>query len=99
MTDPSFQESGERLRQVIAERTGQLQEMRRQLSSREQELSEVTQEMERERERGAPLEMEMERLQSILREKESLIQVRDDVCMDICIYTRTHGHFSTTDLI
>lgn len=99
MTDPSFQESGERLRQVIAERAGQLQEMRRQLSSREQELSDVTREMERERERGAPLEMEMERLQNILGEKESLIQVREDVCMDICIYTHIHGHISTSDLI
>ncbi|KAF5900432.1 myomegalin isoform X6, partial [Clarias magur] len=72
--DQYIKESGERLRQVIVERTGQLQEMRRQLSSREQELSEVTRERERERERGAPLAMEMERLQSILREKESLIQ-------------------------
>ncbi|XP_026780866.3 myomegalin isoform X4 [Pangasianodon hypophthalmus] len=72
--DHYIKESGERLRQVITERTGQLQEMRRQLSSREQELSEVTRERERERERGAPLAMELERLQSILREKESLIQ-------------------------
>ncbi|XP_053342275.1 myomegalin-like isoform X9 [Clarias gariepinus] len=72
--DQYIKESGERLRQVIVERTGQLQEMRRQLSSREQELSVVTRERERERERRAPLAMEMERLQSILREKESLIQ-------------------------
>ncbi|XP_058275015.1 myomegalin-like isoform X8 [Hemibagrus wyckioides] len=72
--DQYIKESGERLRQVITERTGQLNEMRRQLVSREQELSDVTRERERERERGAPLAMEMERLQSILREKESLIQ-------------------------
>lgn len=63
------------------ERTGQLQEMRRQLLSREQELNDVTRDRERERERGAPLVMEMERLQSILREKESLIQVRA-----VCVY-------------
>ncbi|XP_060762148.1 myomegalin-like isoform X3 [Neoarius graeffei] len=72
--DQYIKENGERLRQVITERAGQLQEMRRQLSSREQELSEVTRERDRERERGAPMAMEMERLQSILREKESLIQ-------------------------
>ncbi|KAK3513215.1 hypothetical protein QTP70_009739 [Hemibagrus guttatus] len=72
--DQYIKESGDRLRQVITERTGQLNEMRRQLVSREQELSDVTRERERERERGAPLAMEMERLQSILREKESLIQ-------------------------
>lgn len=69
---------------MITERAGQLQEMRRQLSSREQELSEVTRERDRERERGAPMAMEMERLQSILREKESLIQVRG-VCACVCV--------------
>ncbi|XP_035384015.1 myomegalin-like isoform X2 [Electrophorus electricus] len=68
--DQYIKESGERLRQVIAERAGQLQELRMQLSSREQELSEER----RERDRGASLAMEMERVQSILREKESLIQ-------------------------
>ncbi|XP_066514417.1 myomegalin-like isoform X1 [Hoplias malabaricus] len=68
--DQYIKESGERLRQVIAERTKQLQELRRQLTSQERELSELT----RKRERGAPLATEMERLQSLLREKESLIQ-------------------------
>ncbi|XP_017351066.1 myomegalin isoform X3 [Ictalurus punctatus] len=72
--DQYIKESGERLRRVITERTGQLQETRRHLSSREQELREVTREREKERERRAPLAMEMERLQSILREKENLIQ-------------------------
>ncbi|XP_060726811.1 myomegalin-like isoform X1 [Tachysurus vachellii] len=72
--DQYIKENGERLRQVITERTGQLNEMRRQLASCERELSGVTRERERERERRAPLAMEMERLQSILREKEILIQ-------------------------
>ncbi|XP_076838222.1 myomegalin isoform X2 [Brachyhypopomus gauderio] len=72
--DQYIKESGERLRQVITERAGQLQELRAQLSSREQELSEVRREREREREGGVPLATEMERLQTILREKETLIQ-------------------------
>ncbi|XP_037387018.1 myomegalin-like isoform X6 [Pygocentrus nattereri] len=72
--DQYIKENGERLRQVIAERTCQLQELHRQLSSQERELSELSRERERERERGAPLATEMERLQSLLREKESLIQ-------------------------
>lgn len=72
--DQYIQENGERLGQVITERTRQLQELRRQVSSQERELSELTWERERERERGAPLATEMERLQTLLREKESLIQ-------------------------
>ncbi|KAL7842171.1 hypothetical protein SRHO_G00238600 [Serrasalmus rhombeus] len=72
--DQYIKENGERLRQVIAERTCQLHELHRQLSSQERELSELSRERERERERGAPLATEMERLQSLLREKESLIQ-------------------------
>ncbi|XP_072525154.1 myomegalin-like isoform X4 [Salminus brasiliensis] len=72
--DQYIQESGERLGQVIAERTRQLQELRKQVSSQERELSELTREREREKERGAPLATEMERLQTLLREKESLIQ-------------------------
>ncbi|XP_022535002.2 myomegalin isoform X3 [Astyanax mexicanus] len=72
--DQYIQENGERLGQVIAERTRQLQELRRQVTSLERELSELTGERERERARGAPLATEMERLQTLLREKESLIQ-------------------------
>ncbi|XP_046731991.1 myomegalin-like isoform X1 [Silurus meridionalis] len=72
--DQYIKENGERLRKVITERTRHLQEMRRQLSSREQELSDVRRDRERERERWASHAIEMERFQSILREKESLIQ-------------------------
>ncbi|XP_062843529.1 myomegalin-like isoform X2 [Trichomycterus rosablanca] len=71
--DQYIKESGQRSRQVIVERTGQLQEMRRQLASHEQGLCDVTREKERERERRAAVDIEMDRLQSLLREKESLI--------------------------
>lgn len=54
---------------MISEQTSQLQELRRQLSSREQELREVKR--DRERELGG----ETERLQSALKEKEALIKV------------------------
>ena len=53
---------------MIGERTTQLQELRRQLSSRECELGELRR--EREREGGE----ERERLQGLLKEKEAFIQ-------------------------
>lgn len=54
---------------MISEQTSQLQELRRQLSSREQELREVKR--DRERELGG----ETARLQSALKEKEAFIKV------------------------
>ena len=54
---------------MIGERTGQLQELHRQLSSREQEMGELRKERERER------TGEAERLQNLLKEKETFIQV------------------------
>uniref|UniRef100_A0A4W5PN19 Uncharacterized protein n=1 Tax=Hucho hucho TaxID=62062 RepID=A0A4W5PN19_9TELE len=66
--DQYIQDCSDRLSQVIGERTGQLQELRRQLSSREQEMGELWKERERER------TGEAERLQNLLKEKESFIQ-------------------------
>ena len=54
---------------VISERTGQLQELRRQLSLREQELCELRR--DKEREMGG----ETEHLQTLLKEKEAFIKV------------------------
>lgn len=54
---------------MISERTVQLQELRRQLSSRERELCELRQDKERE------LGGETEHLRSLLREKEAFIKV------------------------
>ncbi|XP_051554536.1 myomegalin-like isoform X2 [Myxocyprinus asiaticus] len=68
--DQYTQDYGERLGRVISERSGQLQELRRQLSSREQELNEVNRERERDRER----ERELQKLQSLLKEKDNFIQ-------------------------
>lgn len=54
---------------MISERTGQLQELRRQLSLREQELCELRR--DKEREMGG----ETEHLRSLLKEKEAFIKV------------------------
>jgi len=64
------QDCSDRLSQVIGERTGQLQELRRQLSARDRELGELR----RERERG--MGGETESLQNLLKEKEAFIKVR-----------------------
>lgn len=73
MFSPSVsQDYGERLGRVISERSGQLQELRRQLTSREQELQDVN----RERERDVSAARELQRLQNLLKEKDSFIQVR-----------------------
>uniref|UniRef100_A0A3B5BNE7 Uncharacterized protein n=1 Tax=Stegastes partitus TaxID=144197 RepID=A0A3B5BNE7_9TELE len=58
-----------RLSLVISERTGQLQELRRQLSLKEQELSDLRRDKERE------TEGEAENLRSLLKEKEAFIKV------------------------
>ncbi|XP_064869744.1 myomegalin-like isoform X5 [Oncorhynchus nerka] len=66
--DQYIQDCSDRLSQVIGERTGQLQELHRQLSSREREMGELRKERERER------TGEAERLQNLLKEKETFIQ-------------------------
>ncbi|XP_014047493.2 myomegalin isoform X7 [Salmo salar] len=66
--DQYIQDCSDRLSQVIDERTGQLQELRRQLSSQEREMGELRKEREKER-MG-----EAERLQDLLKEKEAFIQ-------------------------
>ncbi|XP_036842291.1 myomegalin isoform X4 [Oncorhynchus mykiss] len=66
--DKYIQDCSDRLSQVIGERTGQLQELHRQLSSREREMGELRKERERER------TGEAERLQNLLKEKETFIQ-------------------------
>lgn len=63
------QDCTHRLSQVIGERTGHLQELRKQLSSRERELCELRR--DKERQTGG----ETERLQSLLKEKEAFINV------------------------
>lgn len=54
---------------MISERTGQLQELRRQLSLKDRELCEMR--LDKEREMGG----ETEHLQSLLKQKESFIKV------------------------
>ncbi|XP_063741186.1 myomegalin-like isoform X1 [Eleginops maclovinus] len=66
--DQYLQDYSYRLSLVISERTGQLQELRRQLSSTEQELCKLNQEKERETEGGT------EPLLSLLKEKETFIK-------------------------
>ncbi|XP_031666224.1 myomegalin isoform X5 [Oncorhynchus kisutch] len=66
--DQYIQDCSDRLSQVIGERTGQLQELHRQLSSREREMGELRKARERER------TGEAERLQNLLKEKETFIQ-------------------------
>ncbi|KAK7159966.1 hypothetical protein R3I94_006106 [Phoxinus phoxinus] len=68
--DQDMKDYGERLGRVISERSDQLQELRRQLSSQEQELHDVNWE----RERDVPAVREMKRLQNVLKEKDSFIQ-------------------------
>ncbi|XP_041752612.2 myomegalin isoform X2 [Coregonus clupeaformis] len=66
--DQYIQDCTDRLSQVIGERTGQLQELRRQLSSQEREMGELRRDREKERVEEA------ERLQNLLKEKEAFIQ-------------------------
>ncbi|XP_069368003.1 myomegalin-like isoform X12 [Paralichthys olivaceus] len=66
--DQYLQDYSYRLSLVINERSGQLQELRRQMLRREQELHEVRRDKERE------LGGEMEHLQSLLKEKEAFIK-------------------------
>ncbi|XP_069013277.1 myomegalin-like isoform X4 [Embiotoca jacksoni] len=66
--DQYVQDYSYRLSLVISERTGQLQELRRQLSLREQELCELRR--DKEREMGG----EAEHLRNLLKEKEALIK-------------------------
>ncbi|XP_071231795.1 myomegalin-like isoform X10 [Salvelinus alpinus] len=70
--DQYIQDCSDRLSQVIGERTGQLQELRRQLSSQEREMSELRKKSEKER-MG-----EAERLQNLLKEKEAFIQSQEE---------------------
>lgn len=57
-----------RMSLVITERTGQLQEIRKQLSLREQELCKLKQDKD--------FGLETDHLKSLLKEKESLIKVQ-----------------------
>ncbi|XP_057712549.1 myomegalin [Corythoichthys intestinalis] len=66
--DQYLQDNSYRLSLVISERTGQLQEVRRQLSQREQDLCELRR--DNEREKGG----EVHHLQGLLREKEAFIK-------------------------
>ncbi|KAK6302957.1 hypothetical protein J4Q44_G00273120 [Coregonus suidteri] len=66
--DQYIQDCTDRLSLVIGERTGQLQELRRQLSSQEREMGELRRDREKERVEEA------ERLQNLLKEKEAFIQ-------------------------
>uniref|UniRef100_A0A672RKY1 CDK5 regulatory subunit-associated protein 2/Myomegalin coiled coil domain-containing protein n=1 Tax=Sinocyclocheilus grahami TaxID=75366 RepID=A0A672RKY1_SINGR len=68
--DQDMKDYGERLGRVISERAGQLQELRKQLSSREQELNDRN----RERERDASASRELQRLQDVLKEKDAFMQ-------------------------
>ncbi|XP_077411602.1 myomegalin-like isoform X3 [Vanacampus margaritifer] len=66
--DQYLQDNSYRLSLVISERTGQLQEVRRQLSQREQELGELRR--DKERETGG----EVQHLRGLLREKEAFLK-------------------------
>ncbi|KAM7379228.1 hypothetical protein PAMP_004793 [Pampus punctatissimus] len=66
--DQYLQDNSYRLSMVISERTGELQELRRQLSLREKELCELR--WDKEREKGG----ETQHLQSLLKEKEAFIK-------------------------
>lgn len=70
LTLPLCQDYSHRLSLVISEQSSQLQELRRQTSSREQELRQLKR--DRHRETGG----ETEHLRSLLKEKETLIKVR-----------------------
>nr|XP_057922715.1 myomegalin isoform X8 [Doryrhamphus excisus] len=66
--DQYLQDNSYRLSLVIGERTNQLQELRKQLSLREQELCELR------RDKDVETGGEMQRLQGLLREKEAFIK-------------------------
>ena len=66
------QDSAARLGQVIRQHTDELQELRRQLGSREREVRELSREKEQQ---GWDPHLEINRLQSQLQEKEAFIQV------------------------
>ncbi|XP_037131629.1 myomegalin isoform X7 [Syngnathus acus] len=66
--DQYLQDNSYRLSLVISERTGQLQEVRKQLSQRDQELCELRR--DKERETGG----DVQHLQGLLREKEAFIK-------------------------
>ncbi|XP_043118807.1 myomegalin isoform X3 [Puntigrus tetrazona] len=68
--DQDMKDYGERLGRVISERSGQLQELRLQLVSREQELNDVI----RQREKDVSASRELQRLQDVLKEKDAFIQ-------------------------
>ncbi|KAL4635067.1 myomegalin-like [Arapaima gigas] len=70
--DQYIKDSISRLAQVIARRTDELQELRRQLAAKEQKLTELNQ--QRDQQSSDP-HYEINRLQNQLREKESFIQV------------------------
>lgn len=70
LTLPLHQDYSHRLSLVISEQSGQLQELRRQMSSREQELQQLK------RDHGREAGRETEHLRSLLKEKEGLIKVR-----------------------
>lgn len=72
LTPPLYQDYSHRLSLVISEQNSQLQELRRQMSSREQELQQLKRDHDRETGR------ETEHLRSLLKEKETLIKVRVD---------------------
>ena len=65
---------------VINERSGQLQELRRQMLLREQEVHELRR--DKEREMGG----EKEHLQSLLKEKEAFIKVSVHTCIPLLLF-------------
>ncbi|XP_051944199.1 myomegalin-like [Hippocampus zosterae] len=77
--DQYLQDNSYRLSLVISERTGQLQEVRRQLSKREQELCELRRDKERQ------TAGDVQHLQGLLREKEAffkeMMQNQEEVMM------------------
>ncbi|XP_048831938.1 LOW QUALITY PROTEIN: myomegalin [Brienomyrus brachyistius] len=70
--DHYIKESVSRLGQVIADRTGELHELRRQLAAQELEAAELSQQRE---EQSSQPSLQIERLQIRLREKDSFIRV------------------------
>ena len=77
---------------MVSERTGQLQELRRQLTQTEQELCELRR--DKEREMGG----ETEHLRGLLKEKEAFIKVlghTSPIAFPPCFVSRTPDHHST----
>lgn len=72
LTLPPHQDYSHRLSLVVSEQSSQLQELRRQMLSRKQELRQLKRDHDREAGR------ETEHLRSLLKEKETLIKVRVD---------------------